>query len=177
MTTLASSAPHNRYERRFDGLVSRRLAPIARDEVDLLPVTARVASVPTDHDFMALHTAYRRFGGLARAHELSRSWAADGAAFAGRIEHLIDEGRVFAFHWHDSLWLPRFQLDREAHDTVPALEPVLAELDNSLDGWELAAWFVEANAWLDGLAPVEQLADALPTVLDAARADRFVRCG
>lgn len=138
---------------------------------------AGVGTVPTDHDFMALHIAYRRLGGLARVHELSRVWAADGEVHRGRLEALIDGGRAFAFHWHDGAWLPRFQLDRAAHDTQPAVVRVLEEFGAAWDGWELASWFVEPNAWLDDQAPADRLAEDLPRVLEAARADRFVRLG
>lgn len=134
-------------------------------------------TIPTDHDFMALHTAYRRLGGLARAHELSRVWAADDPQMQGRLEALIDGGQVFAFHWHDSLWLPRFQLDRQAHATAVPARQVLDEFGGAWDGWELASWFVEPNPWLDDVAPADCLDNALPRVLEAARADRFVRLG
>ena len=134
-------------------------------------------TIPTDHDFMALHNAYRRLGGLARAHELGRVWATDGPEWHGRLDTLVDTGRVFAFHWHDGLWLPRFQLDRDTHDTTAPVRQVLDEFGATWDGWELASWFVEPNAWLDEQAPVDRLADALPRVLEAARADRFVRLG
>lgn len=142
-----------------------------------LPVPATEATVPTDHDFMALHVAYRRLGGLARVHELSRVWAADGADHRGRLEALIESGRAFAFHWHDAFWLPRFQLDRAAHGTRADVARVLDELGTRWGGWELAAWFVEPNVWLDDRAPADGLGDDLPRVLEAARADRFVRLG
>jgi hypothetical protein len=136
-----------------------------------------VPTVPTDHDFMALHNAYRRLGGLARAHELSRVWADDEPAHRGRLESMIDRGRAFAFHWHDGVWLPRFQLDRTNHDTTPAVTRVLEEFGARWNGWELACWFVEPNVWLDDQAPADRLAVDLPRVLEAARADRFVRLG
>jgi hypothetical protein len=185
MSLSAPHATHTRFERRSEGQSARRFAPLGRALDTRLAsalsgpdlARARLGTVPTDHDFLALHTAYRSHDGLARAHELGRAWAADGAAHDGQIAQLIETGEAFGFHWHDSLWLPRFQFDRPRHGMREPVQRALAELDPGLDGWELACWFVEPNVWLDGDAPADRLANALPQVLEAARADRFVRCG
>lgn len=54
---------------------------------------------------------------------------------------------------------------------------VVAELGRGFDGWALASWFVEPNAWLASHSPIEYPGLHLPAVIEAARADRFVTTG
>ena len=62
------------------------------------------------------------------------------------------------------------QFNREDMSIDPRLQEVRRELGAHLDGWEIASWFVSGNAFLNGRRPVDVLGDALPAVLNAARA-------
>lgn len=175
--TSLAAAPRTRHVRRHDEVAHRTASPQPWSGVIDSPAPLADATAPSDHDFVALHTAYRRFGGFARSHELARVWAADAPGLDRHLHNLVDHGEVFGFHWHDSLWLPRFQLDRSRHGLDPVARVVLKELGSTFDGWELACWFVEPNTWLDEQCPLERLGSGLPAVLNAARADRFARSG
>ncbi len=87
------------------------------------------------------------------------------------------EGEVFAFQWCGAMWIPLFQFDQPGPTVAAQPQSVVAELGRNFDGWALASWFVEPNAWLANQRPIESLASHLPDVLEAARADRFVRTG
>jgi hypothetical protein len=54
---------------------------------------------------------------------------------------------------------------------------MLAELASAFDGWPLATWFAQHNAWLNDRSPVDLLDSDLADVLDIARADRFIAAG
>ena len=93
------------------------------------------------------------------------------------LDLAITAGQVFSFHWHDSAWVPMFQFDPATLARRPAAAQVLAELAESLDGWDLAGWFARPNDWLAQQRPLDLLDRALPEVLQAARADRFLLAG
>ena len=70
-----------------------------------------------------------------------------------------------------------FQFDLNDLSVRPGLQQVLAELSGEFDDWSLAAWFAEPNSWLDDQRPVDLIATDLRSVVEAARADRFIAAG
>lgn len=70
-----------------------------------------------------------------------------------------------------------FQLTLPGPTVAAGPQRVVAELGRNFDGWALAGWFVQPNAWLANQSPIECLGSRLPDVLEAARADRFVTTG
>jgi hypothetical protein len=95
----------------------------------------------------------------------------------GDLERLVEEGQLFGFPWHDSLWVPLFQLDAFGPAAAVGPEAVVAEWGGRVDAWALACWFVLPNGGLGGRKPIECLESRLPEVLQAARLDRFVVTG
>lgn len=80
----------------------------------------------------------------------------------------------------DSPWgpmFPLFQFDLPTASVVDAMDPLLNELRPVFEDVELALWFVSPNDWLGGARPVSAMHHSLPSVLQAARADRFVAGG
>jgi hypothetical protein len=126
-----------------------------------------------DRSFITLLNAYRPHGGISRLHHLSTRENSQSGGADSDVERLILEGHLCAFHWHHDVWIPLFQFEPDRHALAVAPQRVIAELDRGFDGWELANWFVQPNAWLDCHSPVEWLNSHLPEVLQAARADRF----
>lgn len=118
--------------------------------------------------------AYRRSGGIAHAEELSLRFSDRRSPCISSLARWIVEGKVVCFEWDKQLWLPWFQF---THDTlVPRREmtTIVQELAGALDQWNLALWFARPNAWLNGRSPANSITDDLPSVVDAARASRFV---
>jgi len=139
-----------------------------------LPSAEAVDFCPGDAGFLALCTAYRGSGGIARgtdlAHWLRGRGEGDSLALAG----LIVGSQAFSFDWHDTFWVPMFQFSPVQPALGPAARQVLAELAPLLDGWQLAAWFVRGSTWLDGQRPLDLLAAQPDRVLAAASTDRYV---
>jgi len=133
--------------------------------------------LPNGRDFLALNAACRPTGGLARGDDLARLLAdhrfGDFVSLAG----LIDSGEIFGFEWRHYFWIPMFQFELRDLSSKPGARQVREELAPAFDGWPLATWFGDPNAWLSARRPVDLLDSDLPAVLDAARADRFIAAG
>jgi hypothetical protein len=132
---------------------------------------------PSERGFVAMRTAYRATGGLASGDDLDRLLQDcrfdDPVSLAGRL----DAGEVFGFDWQHRVWIPMFQFDLRDLSVKPGPQQVRLELSGEFHGWTLAAWFTQRNVWLNQRRPIDLLDTALPAVLEAARADRFVATG
>lgn len=126
-----------------------------------------------DTAFIDLLNAYRSHGGLDGLHDSLRGAQAVPLAHEAEIRTLLGSGRLFGFHWHHALWIPRFQFEGAGPDLAAAPGRVLAALGPSLDGWAVAQWFVQAHPGLAGRRPIDALGHGLPEVLRVAR-DRAV---
>jgi|GEM_PF-794873 len=129
-----------------------------------------------DEHFLELLSAYRATGGLARDNEVVRRCGDHGGRCLEQFMRARAEGRLIRFEWSGLEWLPLFQFDADMRlDTQ--VQSVINELVPVFDGWELAQWFAQPNGWLDLLRPLDLVVSALPRVIDAARADRFIAAG
>jgi hypothetical protein len=130
---------------------------------------------PSDADFIAICAAYRGQGGIARSTELAECLLARPPQGTHRLEALIVAGAIFSFEWNHACWVPMFQFGPE-RGPLPraAVAAVLAELAPLFDGWRLALWFAQPNAWLREQRPFELLDADLDGVLATARADRYI---
>jgi hypothetical protein len=84
---------------------------------------------------------------------------------------------VVCFEWRTITMLPMFQFDIADMTIRPQSRDVLRELRDTFDDRDVALWFVEPNAWLDGCTPVDVLRTDPASVLDTARADRYIARG
>ena len=170
---IFSSSPHGVAPRRA-GRTNELRAPL--EGADLRPSMGLDDDlVPRERaEFESLRAAYGASGGLAAGDELARLLE-DGrqGGYAG-LARLIVSAEVFGFGWRQAFWVPMFQFDLADLTVRPGSKEVLAELVPTYDGWALARWFVEPSAWLDGRRPLDLLPTDRPSVLEAARADRFV---
>jgi hypothetical protein len=132
------------------------------------------ADMGDDAAFEAMRAAYQALGGLARGDDLARLLEDRARGDYVSLARLIVANRIFGFEWRHSFWIPMFQFDLGDLSVRRGLRQVLAELVSEFDGWRLAAWFVESNAWLNQGRPIDQIDSNLSEVVQAARADRFV---
>ena len=142
-----------------------RTTPMAAWPAAGQPVTAG------DVRFLDLLAACRTSGGLATGHEISARRPLDGLSELARA---IAAREVICVDWAGQRWLPFFQFERGDVAVRPQVVTLVAELSDLLDPWELALWFVQPNAWLDGAPPLHLLAADFTRVHEAARALRFV---
>ncbi|CAA2102281.1 hypothetical protein [Variovorax paradoxus] len=139
-------------------------AAVARPPVHL-------AVTPGDLRFLDLLAAYRTSGGLATGHEISARRPLDGLSAVARA---VAAREVIVVDWGGQRWLPFFQFERGDVTVRQPVRALLGELSGVLDDWDIAQWFVQPDAWLDGAQPLHLLATDFPRVHDAARALRFV---
>lgn len=100
----------------------------------------------------ALASEYGLLDGRQLA-RLQRSTAANPASVGYRLR---TGGRVFAVEVGGDVRYPAFQFGQDGKP-LPVIADILAAIDHSVDGWELALWFTGDNAWLGGARPVDAL--------------------
>jgi len=135
------------------------------------PVPARPEN--RDATFVAMQQGFRGSGGLVRGDALAASRGDGQCGGYINLARRLVAGDLFSFHWHDSIWVPLFQLEADRIALRDAPHQVLGELRGVFDGWDLAGWYLRCNTWLAQQRPLDLLDSDLPAVLAAARADRF----
>ena len=127
-----------------------------------------------DTEFVQMLNGFRSSGGLARLSEVvSLSERRGGLDFAS-LSRSLAHREIICFEWQSEGWLPLFQFDPLDMTIRSQIKPVVAELSCIYGPWDLAFWFSQPNPWLACRTPADSLLSDLPTVLQAARADRFV---
>jgi hypothetical protein len=121
----------------------------------------------------ALRAMFERTGGIVPEDEAARLPATD--ADGPGLRTLVDERRVVAVVDRGRRLVPLFQFDAARARPCAGVRAALAELVDVLDADETASWFARPNPWLGGLAPAEAVRGAPGAVLQAARAERFIR--
>lgn len=120
---------------------------------------------------------FRIHGGVAHANDVIYRLRRRCNQPMSRLARWIAEREIISLDFHGEVWLPLFQFDLESGSIRPEADQVIATLTPAFDGWELVSWFVEPNTWLDGEVPVHLILRDAASVLQAARADRFVALG
>jgi len=113
--------------------------------------------------------AYRPTGGLAPGNFLQQSLQDRQCGDLPKLARLIVDRRIFVIDWRGESWIPMFQFDGDDLACKPGPALVRAELKALSSGWDIAAWFAQPNALLDGCRPVNAMASDLANVLEAAR--------
>lgn len=148
--------------------------PAAARRVPWTGQAAHHAEQVRDASFLALQTAFRPTGGLARGDALAAYLSLTGRGGYLALARSLVAGELFSFQWHDSIWVPMFQFEPGVLTRREGPRRVLHEWHGVLDGWAIAHWYTQPNAWLDGRTPLDVLPGDATAVLAAARADRFV---
>jgi hypothetical protein len=81
------------------------------------------------------------------------------------------------FVWQQREFVPCFQFVPHVLQVRNDIQRVVVELGTEIDPWELTTWFAMPNIWLKNRSPVDVVDSDLTSVLDEARADRFVTRG
>ena len=125
-----------------------------------------------DSQFISMLAVYRPSGGIARCHELEARLAARLKVGRQGLTRWLHDCEVFAFEWRQEAWMPVFQLESTTLTPRSGVQQIADELRPVFDSWELAVWFAEPNASLDGHAPVACIDHDRSAVRQAARMDR-----
>lgn len=153
---------------RFDGALLRSTA----GGLDTAPIRRL-----EDRQFLEMHRAFARSGGLAAGDEIARRLRRRAEQPLSTIARWIVDRRIVCIEWQSQTLIPLFQLDLHDISPKPEVAKVVNELRDVFDNWELALWFAQPNAWLDGACPVDAIPLKPVDVLQAARGDRFVALG
>ena len=130
-----------------------------------------------DTEFVQMLDGFRSSGGLARLREVSELCALRGGPSIDMLATSLARKEIICVEWQSQGWLPLFQFDPVDMTVRPQIQPVVAELSCIYSPWDLAFWFSQPNAWLGCNIPADSLLTDLDTVVQAARADRFVASG
>jgi hypothetical protein len=120
---------------------------------------------------------FRVHGGVAHAEEVVERLRKHCSQPMSRLARWIAGREVLIVESHGEAWLPLFQFDLDVGAIRPEAFQTITTLTPAFDDWELVSWFVEPNSWLDGDAPICVFFHDAPSVLQAARADRFAVAG
>jgi len=127
-----------------------------------------------ERQYRFMQAAFERTGGLVSGTELAHRLGRSCDQPISRLARWIVDRTIVSLEWRSAIHVPMFQF--EARTMVPR-EPVLsvlAELRDVFDGWQTALWFSEPNYWLGGHCPLEEVRQDPSSVIEAARADRFL---
>lgn len=127
-----------------------------------------------DNEFVQMLNGFRSSGGLARLDEVVDLCGRRGGPDIGLLSASLARKEIICFEWQSEAWLPLFQFNPVDMAIRSQIKLVVAELSCIYGPWDLAFWFSQPNPWLDCRAPTDSLLSDLPTVLQAARADRFI---
>ena len=152
----------------------------ARQRQDIpRPRTAREGSQGrlAQQQYHALSQGYASSGGIAGCDEMVGLLRCRFDQPISVLARWIVGRAVVHFEWRATTMLPIFQFDIANMTIRPQVSDVLRELRDTFDDREVALWFAQPNAWLDGRAPVDVLRTDPASVLDTARADRYIARG
>ena len=154
-------------------IVASRRKDVPRHGVASESTQGRLA----DHQYLAVARAYASSGGIAGCEEMVGLLRCCHDQPISVLARWIVGRAVVCFEWRATTLLPIFQFDVADMTIRPQVSDVLSELRDTFDDREVALWFAQPNAWIDGRAPVDVLRIDPVSVLDAARADRYIARG
>jgi hypothetical protein len=151
------------------------------------PTISRMAAVPSaetgwsrraeDRQLIQMQDAFARHGGMLTGDDVARAMRHRGSQPVAAIARWIVGREIVHLVRHSVIMLPMFQFDPVEFELRPGVRQTILELRDAFDDWDMCAWFATPNSWLDGEMPVERLMSDADSVVQAARADRFITLG
>lgn len=128
-----------------------------------------------DDRFLQLMKSLRPYGGMLPDEDVRSIGFVSRAPFS--LGEALMQRVLFALTWRHRLWLPMFQFRMPDLAVSPQVSSIANLMHPVVQGFELAEWFVAPNPWLDEQTPLDAIESDSVQVMNAARADRFVRAG
>jgi hypothetical protein len=151
------------------------------------PTISRLATAPLaetgwsrrveDRQRIQMQDAFALHGGMLTGDDVARAMRHRGAQPVAAIARWIVGREIVYLVRHSVIMLPMFQFDPVKFELRPGVRETILELRDAFDDWDMCAWFATPNSWLDGEMPVERLLSDPDSVVQAARADRFITLG
>ena len=130
-----------------------------------------------DREFLLMSQAYSLHGGLASGDELAWRLRHHCDQPISTLAKWIVKREIVNLVWRSQILVPVFQFTNATMGVRPVVREVMTELEGVFDDWEIAAWFAQPNAFLRNERPVDLVNIDDGSLLQAARADRFVARG
>jgi hypothetical protein len=121
--------------------------------------------------------AFHASGGVATGNELADLLRPRMDQPVSLVARWIVSRQVITFAWRSDILLPLFQFDFAQMCVRTGMSAVVSEFSGIMDDAEVALWFSQPNVWLAGATPADTLATDVPSVMEAARADRLIATG
>lgn len=145
----------------FDELLAERIKnkSINPRLVHALEISKRKRDLLNGHEFIEAKEMANFMG--SKAENLS--------SFAYNVRKA---GKVFSVTEGRKQKYPLFQFDLDRGEIRKEVSEVLKELPKAWNDWDIAFWFFQGNAYLDGEKPFEMISKAADEVIKAARYER-----
>jgi hypothetical protein len=127
-----------------------------------------------DRQYLDMGRAFGAHGGWVSGDEMSRHLRRHWDQPISVLANWLMNREIVNIVWHGRILVPLFQFGSEDLRIRPLVRAALAELVDVFDDWEIAVWFAQPNAWLHEQPPLDLVARGDDTVIEAARADRFI---
>jgi hypothetical protein len=127
-----------------------------------------------DRQYLDMSRAFETRGGWVSGDEMSRHLRRHWDQPISVLANWVMNREIVNIVWHGRILVPVFQFSSEDLQIRPLVRAALAELVGVFDDWEIAVWFTQPNAWLHEQPPLDLVARGDNTVIEAARADRFI---
>ena len=138
---------------------------------------AAFRDVKEEAQLARLMETFEHHGGLLRCDQMVHLMRKFGDQPMSRLARWIASREIVTVTRHCALFVPMFQFDSCVMEPQPRCRDTVLELGGAMVDEEVAVWFASPNSWLGGALPVEMLERDPDCVVEAARADRFVRRG
>jgi len=125
----------------------------------------------------ALCAALEAYGGVVTGDGLSHLMTGSVEQPISTVARLLIARKVVWFQAHGQTLIPMFQFHVPDYVVRTTVRSILVELTDAFDDIEIAEWFVTPSLLLKGEVPVAVLDRCGTSIIDAARADRFVALG
>jgi hypothetical protein len=119
--------------------------------------------------FATIDRVCNRFGGLVSGDTMAMAMRKFRDQPISTLARWIVDRTVISLDWHGHVMLPMFQFDpfdmsprSDVHDIAQALAATHAD-------WDIALWFAQPNALLDGEIPIDVIEHDFAAVMQAAR--------
>lgn len=133
----------------------------------------RAAQLPAEDFFGLMSRRLAGEGGFIAEGALRERWRRQGRP-PRELDELLGRDLLRGITRGSQRWLPVFQLHADGFTPRADVAVIAEELAGGMDDAEILAWFACRNTALDGETPIARLRAGLPSVLDAARLDRFI---
>lgn len=119
--------------------------------------------------FAEMLQGYRTSGGVVASPELLALCGRHSVADVALLARWIVERSVVCFEWQSQTWFPLFQFRPPAFAPSQQLQPLLTQLAQSRNAWQVAHWLIVPSRQLGGREPLALLDIDASAVLRAAR--------